>query len=388
MILPYMDVHLSSIGTAVPDNRFSQQQILKFMLRAHGLEGRDAVRLKALYRASGIQFRHSVIPDYGHHDADLYQFYPPSESLEPFPGTAARMDWYQRYAVPLSAKAVEDCLIGCPDVSKEEITHLIAISCTGLYAPGVDIELIEYLGLRSDIERTSVQFMGCYAAFNGLKLARQICRSEPEARVLVVCTELCTLHFQKNNHPDNFLANALFSDGSAAALVQAGGHKGLKMDAFYADLYSQGKQDMAWNVGDYGFHMRLSEYVPDLIEHGIGKLTARLLKRAGIEMDEVDALAVHPGGKRILQSVEKALGADRLRNQYAHKVLSEYGNMSSATVLFVLKEIMEQHRDRPETILSFAFGPGLTQESGIFTAVPGAQSSRPITMTIPHEQPV
>ncbi|MGB3183871.1 MAG: type III polyketide synthase [Cyclobacteriaceae bacterium] len=383
-----MDIHLSSIGTAVPDNRFSQQEILEFMLRAHGLEGRDAVRLRALYRASGIKFRHSVIPDYGLSDPSDYSFYPPSADLEPFPGTANRMEWYRRYAVPLSARAAEDCLDKCPDISRKDITHLITISCTGFYAPGPDIELVETLGLRSDVERTSIQFMGCYAAFNGLKLARQICLAEPDARVLIVCTELCTLHFQKDNHPDNFLANALFSDGSAAALVQAESAGGLRMDAFYADLYSQGKQDMAWNVGDHGFNMRLTEYVPDLIEHGIGKLTGRLLRRAGIDMEDVDSLAVHPGGKRILQAVEKALGADRDKNAHAHKVLSNYGNMSSATVLFVLKELMQQQRETSETILSFAFGPGLTLESGIFTAVPQKDSTYSATLTLPHEQPV
>ncbi|MFA0961727.1 type III polyketide synthase [Roseivirga sp. BDSF3-8] len=383
-----MDVHISSIGTAVPDHKFKQQEILDFMVEAHDLQGRDATRLKALYRASGINYRHSVIPDYGSNDRSSFAFYPSSSDLEPFPPTSLRMAWYKKHALPLSIKAINDCLTPSMGVKASDISHLITISCTGFYAPGLDIELVEKLGMNSSVERTSVQFMGCYAAFNGLKLARQICRAEPQAKVLVVCTELCTLHFQKKNHPDNFLANALFADGSAAALIQAEEEKGLRMEAFYSDLYSQGKQDMAWNVGDHGFHMRLSEYVPELIREGIGKLTRRLLERASVEMSDVDALAVHPGGKSILHAVEKALRIGREKNTYAHQVLAEYGNMSSATVLFVLKKLMEDRRTNPSTILSFAFGPGLTLESGLFTALPSGESKFTLQTSLADEQPV
>jgi len=253
-------------------------------------------------------------------------------------------------------------------VGSKEITHLVVVSCTGLYAPGLDIDLIKALGLRPDIQRTCINFMGCYAAFNALKLANSFCGNQADAKVLIICTELCSLHFQNANTQDNLLANALFGDGSASLIVEGKPGKGLnlKPEIFHCDLLTDGEEHMAWTVGDLGFEMRLSSYVPDIIRGGIRALTAKLLN--GID---VNYFAIHPGGKRILEVIEKELGISHNQNAHAYNVLKNYGNMSSATVIFVLEELCKNLNgvDHNKKILSFAFGPGLTMESMLLSVV-------------------
>jgi predicted naringenin-chalcone synthase len=183
--------------------------------------------------------------------------------------------------------------------------------------------------------------------------------------------ELCSIHFQKNSEDDHLLSAALFGDGAAAMLMQGGAASGLKPVRFFSDLARQGHDDMAWHVGDHGFEMRLSSYVPELIEAGIGTLTERLLQRLGLRVEDIDFFAIHPGGKKILESIEKALKMSADHNAPAYHVLRQYGNMSSPTVLFVLREILEKLSadDRGKKVLSFAFGPGLTLESMLLEVV-------------------
>jgi prepilin-type processing-associated H-X9-DG protein len=209
--------------------------------------------------------------------------------------------------------------------------------------------------------------MGCYAAFNALKLADLFCSGEQNAKVLMVCTELCTIHFQKENTENNMLANALFADGSAALLVEAQPRKGinLKPIAFHCDLATEGEQDMAWTVGDWGFEMKLTSYVPEVIRNGIKKLSQSLLEQIAQNLSDVSYFAIHPGGKKILEVIEQELGISKESNRYAYEILKHFGNMSSPTVLFVINEICKtlSAKDQNKNILSFAFGPGLTLES-------------------------
>jgi alpha-pyrone synthase len=362
-----MKSFLKSIGTAVPSYKNEQQKIAQFMAEAVGMNEEDEHKLTTLYRASGIGYRHSVIPDFGLAKGS-YTFFPNTKDLEPFPTVGKRMDLYKQEAFPLVLKAVEACFDGAKEILPSTITHVITISCTGMYAPGIDIELVEALGLRKSVQRTNINFMGCYAAFNGLKVADAICKADSKATVLLVCVELCTIHYQKSNHPDQLLSNALFSDGAAAVLINSTPPKegnALSLENFHCDLASEGKQEMAWRVSDFGFEMILSSYVPDLIRAGIKKLTDQLLASFSKEANEIDYYAIHPGGKKILEVIEDILHLDKQKNKYAHTILREYGNMSSATVLFVLKEIMSSlsTEDTHKSILSVAFGPGLTLES-------------------------
>ncbi len=360
--------YLCAIGTALPPHRLSQTTIADFMIRALALGPDDARRLRALYRATGIDTRYTSLPDYGRAPAD-FTFYPPTADLEPFPTVGQRMAAYRIAAVPLAVAAVRDCLKAFPAVSLASITHLITVSCTGMYAPGLDIDLVSALGLANNVQRTAVNFMGCYAAFNGLKLADALVRADPAARVLVVCVELCTLHFQKQATDDHLLSNALFGDGAAAALVMASpldvGVPALALEASHCALEPAGQAEMAWHIGDSGFEMTLSSYVPDLIRAGIGQLTENLLRALHLRLADVAHVAIHPGGRRILEVIEQALGLPATANRHAYAVLREYGNMSSATVLFVLRRLLDEltPANHGERVLAFAFGPGLTLES-------------------------
>jgi alpha-pyrone synthase len=242
-----------------------------------------------------------------------------------------------------------------------------------MYAPGLDIDLIEALGLHTHIQRTAINFMGCYGAFNALKLADTICRADSDAKVLVVCVELCSLHFQKSQTEDHLLSNALFSDGAAAVLIESQPRSGisLQMSSFYCDLVLTGKQEMAWHIADFGFEMTLSAYVPAMIEKGIQQLIHQLLRHTRLDLDQIAHFCIHPGGRRILSVIEQKLGLRASDNRYAYQVLRQYGNMSSPTVLFVLAELWKDldESNAQQNVLSCAFGPGLTLESMLLEVV-------------------
>ena len=354
--------YITAIGTAVPQNCFPQTQIAEFMASALQMNDYDQRRLKALYRTTKITQRHSVLTDYGKHFSE-HEFYPQSADLEPFPSISQRMTAYQQHALPLCLEAIKNLK---QDIPNKGITHIITVSCTGMYAPGLDIEIISSLGLKTTIQRTAINFMGCYGAFNGLKMADTICKADPKAKVLMLSVELCTIHFQKKMDEDFLLSNALFADGAAAVLIEAeGGKNSLEMRSFFCDLYFEGKQDMAWKVADFGFEMTLTSYIPKLVKTGIKSLIDRLLDNAGMTNKDIDLYAMHPGGKAILEAIESALEITKEDNKYSYEILRDYGNMSSCTVLFVLNEILKNtsESDKNKNILSCAFGPGLTLES-------------------------
>lgn len=362
---------ITSFGLANPAHRISQSVIADFMVAAMQMDDHEARKLRAVYRASGIETRYSVLEDYSR--ADNFTFYTNTPGLEPFPTTGQRMELYRRHAADLSETAARQCLARRKDVHADQITHLIVVSCTGMYAPGLDIDLIIRLGLRTNIKRTCINFMGCYAAFNALKLASSFCDADAGARVLIVCTELCSIHFQKGKTEDNIIANALFGDGSAAVLVDGKPAKGVNLQpvSFYCDLARNGEKDMAWSVGDAGFEMKLSSYVPEIIRTGIRDLTTKLLEGNGTSLEDIAYYAIHPGGRKILEVIEGELGMTNKQNENAYRVLKEFGNMSSATVLFVLADVWKNLNgvDSNRKIMSFAFGPGLTMESMLLAVV-------------------
>jgi predicted naringenin-chalcone synthase len=353
-----MNNYIVSVGTANPGPAISQEKIGKFMVTAHGLDQQEARKLNFIYKHSGIHTRHSALKDFDQHDHRDFSFFPKNKMLEPFPGTKARMDMYRQIAPQTAVRAVKDCLAKS-DTNISSISHLIIVSCTGMYAPGLEIDLIHRLKMRESTERYAIHFMGCFAAFNGLKLADRICDSDPGAKVLLVSVELCTLHFQKEYNEDNLLSNALFGDGAAAALI-AKEPKGIKIQGYQSNLYQEGENDMAWGIGDFGFEMKLSKYIPDLLEKGIQILKENLEEKFNISL--LKHFAIHPGGIQILKKVEKALGIHPEQNKHAHEVLRRYGNMSSATILFILMALMDDP-DLKGQVLAMGFGPGLTLET-------------------------
>jgi predicted naringenin-chalcone synthase len=356
---------LISIGTAVPAYQHRQSDILPFMQRIYALGNQANRKLKFLYQQSGIEARYSVIPDYSRSIRE-WEFYPPTENLEPFPSLELRMQWYRQFAAPLSVQAIHRCLEGRMESSS--VTHLITVSCTGMSAPGLDLELVEELGLPPVVFRTSVNFMGCYAAVHALKLADALARSSSGARILIVCTELCTLHFQQEATVDNMLSSLLFADGSAAALVVSDDHpgKGLRLRDFYSEIVPEGKKAMTWDMSSSGFRMTLTSYVTDLIRADFEGLVGNALKKSGLDRDDISHWCVHPGGKKILDAIYKSLGFTNGHLDDSYAILKEYGNMSSPTILFVLQRIMDQlDYSQSNCIFGAAFGPGLTMETFI-----------------------
>ena len=353
-----------SIGTAVPAYCHQQMDILRFMQLVYAPTETDKRKLRFLYQQCGIRQRYSVIADYSR-PVDEWKFYPQTENLDPFPTLEQRMMIYNKQAPLLSIDAIRNCLGHIHDQKK--ITHLITVSCTGMSAPGLDLQILELMDLKKSIFRTSVNFMGCYAAIHALKIADAICKADRAAQVLIVCTELCTLHFQKEPTIDNITSSLLFGDGSAAVLMSSSEneHEGLHIDNFYSEVIPKGKRDMAWELSSNGFLMTLSGYIPDLIEEDFEEIVIRALDKDKLSAQDVSHWCVHPGGKKVLEAIHKSLGLIDGQLSVSNKILSEFGNLSSATILFVLKEMLYEKKGI-KNMFGAAFGPGLTVET--FTA--------------------
>jgi predicted naringenin-chalcone synthase len=337
--------------------------ILPFMQTVYASSEAEKRKLRFLYQQSGIKQRYSVIGDYSRQVED-WKFYPQTENLDPFPSLEQRMMVFNKQAPLLSVDAIRNCLghIHNP----KNITHLITVSCTGMSAPGLDLQVLELMDLEKNIFRTSVNFMGCYAAIHGLKIADAICKSDRSAQVLVVCTELCTLHFQREGTVDNITSSLLFADGSAAVLMSnSDQHDGLHIDSFHSEVIPKGKRDMAWELSSNGFLMTLSGYIPDLIEEDFDNIVDRALKKEKVDKKDVSHWCIHPGGKRVLEAIHKSLGFTDGQLHHSYRILNQFGNLSSATILFVLKEML-QEKKQIKKMFGAAFGPGLTVET--FTA--------------------
>ncbi len=274
------------------------------------------------------------------------------------------MAYYAARSAPLAEQAAR-CALTAAAVPAAAITHLVTISCTGFIAPGVDVALITRLGLSPQVERVHVGFMGCQGALNGLRVARALVRSA-DARVLLCAVELCALHFQYSAEPDAIVANSLFADGAAAAVIGATDSEAhWRLTANGAGLVPESLDAMTWTVGNHGFTMTLSPRVPSLIEEQLQPWMEAWLAQHGLRIPDVGSWAIHPGGARIVSSAEKALSLESSAGAVAREVLAEHGNMSSPTVLFVLKRLMDGGARRP--CVALAFGPGLSIEAALFT---------------------
>jgi predicted naringenin-chalcone synthase len=351
---------ISAIGTAVPKHVIPQSKVVDFMSKMMDVADEDKRKLRIIYRASGIEERYSVIGDYSKQDD--FSFYNEDKNA-PHPSTSDRMKLYEENAPELAMEAISDCLPTNFDV--KSITHLITFSCTGMYAPGLDLDIVERLGLSSNISRTCINFMGCYAAFNAIKAAYAFANAFSDAKILIVGVELCTLHFQRFNEYDHIIANSIFGDGAAAALIEKTEKQGFSLEHFYHAIASEGKSDMAWRIENTGFHMRLSSYVPKILKTNLTNVFEELFASLDTKRDNIDYFAIHPGGKKIVQAVESALDIQKNQISATYDTLKNFGNMSSVSVLFVLKNIFNHLSPENQNILTMAFGPGLTIEAAL-----------------------
>ena len=383
-----MAISIRSIETAVPSVEVKQGEIRDLFLAQPG-RSRLAQRLiTASFDASAIDTRHSVIDELDGSPRDLPGagdsappvFYDAESGLVLTPSTGTRNAVYAARCPELVLAAARRAIEAAPGITADDVTHVVTVSCTGFYAPGPDFALVRDLGLSPRTQRFHLGFMGCYAAFPALRAARSFCVSDPDAVVLVVCVELCSLHLRASDDPDTIVASSVFSDGAAAAVVSGRDVAGppgavLELDSFETTITPVGEEDMAWTIGDLGFEMVLSRYVPAIIAEHIDSALAPLFAGdptlAGRPAGDVDLWAVHPGGRSILDKVQHALTLTDAQLEPSRSTLAEHGNMSSATVLFILRRLL--HGSDPggssgaPRVCAMAFGPGLTVESALLT---------------------
>jgi predicted naringenin-chalcone synthase len=343
-------VFINRIGTAVPPNEVHG----KFVDYAPTLLAEDRARrlFRRMVEKADIERRYSVLePDPAPQRLDTGGFY----SRGAFPDTATRMRRFEASAMPLARRAIAD--MGFAG-SRDCVTHLLVTCCTGLYAPGLDLEIIAALDLPDTVERTMVGFMGCQAALNALKLARHIVRSDVDARVLVVNLELCTLHLHETDDLEEVLSFLIFADGCAASLISAE-PIGLEIAGFRSALLPESRDQITWRIGRQGFDMVLSGRVPTTIAQGLRGAMPAIL--GGKRPEEISHWAVHPGGRTILDAVERAAAIEPEALLVSRDILRRYGNMSSPTIMFVLKEILD--RQGAGLGCAIGFGPGLTAET-------------------------
>jgi prepilin-type processing-associated H-X9-DG protein len=363
-----MTMIITGMGTAVPESRVAQAAAYEAMhqLCCDTDEHRRVMEL--IYQGSGVQERgtvlleDSVIPTL---DSTTF-FQPRSEADDRGPTTHERMEKYEEHSLTLALQSSEDALARA-DQDVSEITHLITVSCSGFYAPGFDVGLIQKLGLSPDTSRTHIGFMGCHGSFNALRVAKAYVDADPNAVVLICSVELCSLHHHYGWATDKVIANALFADGSAAVVCRSAAagkepaHAKYQMIRSGSHLLPATTGAMSWRIGDHGFEMTLSQKVPGLIEQNLRPWMASFLAKEGLTIEDVQGWAIHPGGPRILDACLTALSLPVEAVAPARDILARYGNMSSATVLFLLNELKQQPLRGP--VVALGFGPGLTIES-------------------------
>ncbi len=351
--------YINRIATSVPPHDVHRP----FIAFAEGMlpEGTTRSLFRRMVRMSAIEHRYSFLQPIASEggiwrDAeDLY-------ATGSFPGTARRMQAFEKFAPQLAVCALNK--LGLTTEERERVTHVIVTSCTGLYAPGLDYDIVDHLGLSPSVERTMIGFMGCYAAINALKSAHHIVRSVPDAVVLILSLELCTLHLQETQELEQMLSFLLFADGCAACLV-SGKPVGLGIDSFLALRIPETSHLITWKIREMGFDMHLSGKVPAEISKAMREIGGQITP--GRNPLDIDLWAVHPGGRTVLDAVEKGLGLREDSLRPSREVLASFGNMSSATVMFVLESILrDAHAGQQGCAMSF--GPGVTAETMLFHA--------------------
>lgn len=390
---------LLALGTAVPKHRMSQQTFAQWVMDAFADQPALRRLVRSLYAHSGIDTRYTCTSEF----LQPVQNSPfsPARPLEETPSTAERMAIYERESVPLAVDAAEQALADYArkaeqpiDAVRNSITHLIAVSCTGFFAPGLDFVLADRLGLGPRVQRAVIGFMGCSAAFNGLRSASHIVRAEPDARVLLVNVELCSLHSQPGAARDDLVSTSLFADGAAACIVGTPAPDEddyLSLDAFYTDRKPDTEDEMVWRIGNHGFTLRLSPRVPEHLAAVAPAALAALFYK-----ERPDFWAIHPGGRAIVDRLAQIfdLGADEICA--SREVLRSHGNLSSATILFVLRQIQADMRAKAaldhsagsngthglRSGVAMAFGPGLIIEMARLTYVPSNAPDQRLGMAV------
>jgi predicted naringenin-chalcone synthase len=367
-----MSLAIASVGTAVPTTRLTQAEAMAVARAVCCRSEEQASWLPDLYGGSGIEsrylaFDYAVVQDIlkgTRHSRS--PFLPGEGNSKSGPTSGERMRHYREQAPSLATRAASQALMRA-DMHPGAISHLITVTCTGFFAPGLDVALIKALGLQPHVARTQIGFMGCHGALNGLRVADAFARSNPGTRILLCAVELCGLHYNYGWDPQLMVANALFADGAAALVGRhaAGAtSEAWRLVASGSCVIPDSEDAMTWIIGDHNFEMTLSKQVPGLIARNLRPWLSTWLKELDLDVTGIASWAVHPGGPRILKAVEEALALNRQALADSRTVLAEYGNMSSPTLLFILDRLRQRSAPRP--CVALGFGPGLVVEAALF----------------------
>lgn len=383
-----MAMTILGMGSARPSGCVSQKEAADAAAGRCCASAAQQRLLSALYRQSGVHQRGSVLLDAvpeavsvggasgdphrngngrASHPAQVDSFYPPPRGdHDRGPTVSERMTAYHERAIVLAEQAASRALDSA-GLAAADIAQLVTVTCTGLASPGIDIQLIDALGLPPTVGRSMIGFMGCHGAINGLRVANGLAAAEPGRAVLLCAVELCSLHFQYGWDPQHIVANALFADGAAAVVGVAeatgGGAERWRVRATGSRLFPDSRDAMTWVIGEHGFEMTLSPRVPDLIETHLRDWLTAWLGQHGLSIEDIGSWAIHPGGPRIVTAAERALGLSPEAVAVSRQVLAECGNMSSPTVLMIVQRLRQAGGARP--CVALAFGPGLTAEAAL-----------------------
>lgn len=363
---------LIDIATASPPYKVAQNVASEELKKRMGTRSAVSRMIDAASAHSGIESRYIVMPD-ADPNAENKFFSVNGEYISP--DTQKRMSEYESWGKKLTVQAVGD-LIKKNNFDPKSIDRLITISCTGFFAPGLDYHLIQEFNIPHTVKRTNIGFMGCAASLIGFNSVLEAMNSTngSSANTLLVSVELCSLHLQTEPTRDNILANMIFADGCAAALFSNEKSNSLtpklKMLNTSSFLFDNSAAFMGWKIGNNGFEMSLSAELPKIILESAVPALRNILKNMNISVEQIKHWALHPGGRAILDSLQKGLNLSEEQMHPSRKVLRDFGNMSSASILFVLKEILDSQIVQPnEYCCAVAFGPGLTMEVALLRGV-------------------
>jgi len=353
-----------SISTAEPATKVSQGEVREFIQELFSERRSDLNRLIGVFENTSIVSRHFT------EEKSWY-------GMEH--GFAERNDLYIQSAVKMS----EECSMKCLDdagLKPDEIHHIIFASSTGLSTPSIDARLFNTMKFNLHVKRTPIWGLGCAGGAAGLSRAIEYTMAFPSHAVLLIAIELCGLTFQKDDYSkNNLVGTSLFSDGAAAAVIVGDGHplheshsrsmalSGINLLSSLSTIFDNSLEVMGWDVKDTGLKVIFSKNIPTIVHNSVRQNVQELANENKIGLSDIKHFAVHPGGPKVMDAYEQALGLQNDALRFSKKVLREHGNMSSPTVLYVLKEFLKSREYNPDEYgLISALGPGFSSELVLF----------------------
>ncbi|NJL75940.1 MAG: hypothetical protein HC892_13890 [Saprospiraceae bacterium] len=349
---------LSHIHTFQAPFEYHQNELLAKFLSVPVLKAKERLYRKA-FESSCISYRRSVLPDFAEHYGSKILY-----TSNEIPPIQDRNNVFKLESLAILRQLCQQAL-SASNLASDEVTHVITFTCTGLFAPGLEIKMLKELGLTSHVKRYAINFLGCYSGILAMRLAHELASLHPNAKILVFGIELCTLHFNPNEDKDYILGNTLFADGAVAFLMQSEKPNVpvcFESEQFTSYLEPNSESEMAWDLHQDSLLLRLSSYVPRILKSGVPAL-AYSMQQVGREVAAIDYWAIHPGGISILEAMQTGFGIEKDQLQSSYHVLDWYGNMSSVTILYVLNNLILNGLQNDKNIFCAAFGPGLSIET-------------------------